>query len=168
MVNKLTNDNKHVQESLSQCVREGMHRQGEAVPLSRQAKSRRSIMTRYSKLSLTVISGLSASLLLAAPATARGGGYYNDYPADYGNRSYSNSNYDDGGYYRDRDYRGNNYRARGCSKGTGGTIIGAVAGGLLGRTVVRRGGDRTAGTIIGAGVGALAGRAIDKSGSRRC
>jgi Glycine zipper 2TM domain len=168
MVNKLTIDNNHVQESLSQSVREDFHRHGEAVHLNLRTKSRRPIMTHTSKLSLALISGLSASLLLASPASARGGGYYNDYPAEYNDRNYNNNNYDDGDYYRERNYRGDNYRGRSCSKGTGGTIIGAVAGGLLGRTVVRRGGDRTAGTIIGAGVGALAGRAIDKSGSRRC
>ena len=43
-------------------------------------------------------------------------------------------------------------------------IIGAVAGGLLGNEVARRG-NKTEGSIIGAAVGALAGRAIDKSDS---
>ena len=72
--------------------------------------------------------------------------------------------YEDGyRYSNDRDYRDyrNNNR---CDKGTGGTIIGAVAGGLLGNEVARRG-NRTEGAIIGAAVGALAGRAIDKSDS---
>lgn len=63
-------------------------------------------------------------------------------------------------YYRNNAYRGN---AR-CDKGTGGTIVGAVAGGLLGNEVSRRG-NKTEGSIIGAAVGALAGRAIDKSDS---
>jgi uncharacterized protein YcfJ len=63
-------------------------------------------------------------------------------------------------YYRNHAYRGN---AR-CDKGTGGTIIGAFAGGLLGNEVARRG-NKTEGSIIGAAVGALAGRAIDKSDS---
>ena len=76
------------------------------------------------------------------------GGYYNGY-----DRSYS-------GYHR--SYRGYNYRYRKCNDGDGGTIIGAIAGGLLGNTVAGRG-DRTVGTILGAGVGALAGRAIDRS-----
>jgi Glycine zipper 2TM domain len=125
-------------------------------------------MTRNSKLSMVLLSGISASLLLISPAIARGGGgYYNTYPVDYGNRHYQGSYDDDGGYYGDRDYR-RDARDRRCSKGTGGMIIGAVAGGLLGRTVVSRRGDRTAGTIVGAGVGALAGRAIDRSGGRRC
>ncbi|VAV96601.1 hypothetical protein MNBD_ALPHA04-174, partial [hydrothermal vent metagenome] len=43
----------------------------------------------------------------------------------------------------------------------GGTIIGAIAGGLLGNEVARRG-DKTVGTIIGGAAGALAGRAIDR------
>jgi hypothetical protein len=62
------------------------------------------------------------------------------------------------------DRRGNGYRGgRGrCDKGTGGTIIGAIAGGLLGNSVAGRG-DRGVGTIVGAGVGALAGRAIDRN-----
>ena len=83
------------------------------------------------------------------------------------------SGYDRNGYrgydrsYRgyDRNYRGYNrsYRARQkCNDGDGGTIVGAIAGGLLGNTVAGRG-DRTIGTILGAGVGALAGRAIDRS-----
>jgi hypothetical protein len=86
------------------------------------------------------------------------GGYYDGY--DRGYRGYDRS-------YRgsDRSYRGYNrsYRARQkCNDGDGGTIVGAIAGGLLGNTVAGRG-DRTLGTILGAGVGALAGRAIDRS-----
>ena len=51
-----------------------------------------------------------------------------------------------------------------CSSSTG-TIIGAIAGGLLGREIAGRG-DRTVGAIIGAGAGALAGRAIDRNDCR--
>lgn len=76
--------------------------------------------------------------------------------------------YNDDGYYsyRDRDNYRYHRRDRGyrCDKGTGGTVIGAVAGGLAGREIARRG-NRTEGAIIGAAVGALAGRAIDKSDS---
>lgn len=73
--------------------------------------------------------------------------------------------------YARPDYRGNDdsarYRApKRCSDGTAGAIIGAIAGGLLGRTI-DRGGDRSAGTLLGAGGGALAGRAIERSGSRQ-
>jgi Glycine zipper 2TM domain len=74
--------------------------------------------------------------------------------------------YEDDGYYNydNRGYYGDNRRARKCDRGTGGTIIGAVVGGLAGREVARRG-NKTEGVIIGAAVGALAGRAIDKADS---
>ncbi|WP_375292488.1 glycine zipper 2TM domain-containing protein, partial [Sphingomonas melonis] len=62
----------------------------------------------------------------------------------------------DRGYYRDRGY------ARRCNDGTTGTVLGAIAGGLLGRTIDTRG-DRTLGTVLGAGAGALAGRAVERS-----
>ncbi|WP_082813382.1 glycine zipper domain-containing protein [Sphingopyxis terrae] len=66
-------------------------------------------------------------------------------------------------YYDDEDdYRSYHHCRR--RSGTGGLIVGALAGGLLGREVAR---DRGAGTIIGGGVGALAGRAIDR-GQNRC
>ena len=72
-----------------------------------------------------------------------------------------------GDRYYGREYRGddsfNRFRARQkCQDGDGGTIIGAIAGGLLGRTVAGRG-DRTIGTVLGAAGGALAGRAIDRA-----
>ena len=47
-------------------------------------------------------------------------------------------------YYRNYDRR-NNYRChnnRRCDNGTGGTIIGAIAGGLLGHEVIGRRGDK--------------------------
>lgn len=88
-------------------------------------------------------------------------GYYRD--RDRGYRG-------DRGYYRDRGYRGDRgyYRDRGrCrDKGTGGTILGAIAGGLLGHEIGNGRydrGDGTTGAILGAGVGALAGRAIDRN-----
>lgn len=55
------------------------------------------------------------------------------------------------------------YRSCRRDSGTGGLIVGALAGGLFGREIAR---DRTAGAIIGGGVGALAGRAIDRGGQR--
>lgn len=64
---------------------------------------------------------------------------------------------------RYRDYRG--YDRRRCNNDAG-TIIGAIAGGLLGHTVAGRG-DRTLGTVLGAGAGAFAGRAIDRSDDPR-
>lgn len=116
----------------------------------------------------TMIAAMAATV--STPAMAReyrdyrGGGYYEQSGRDNyrGYRNYRN----DRGY---RDYRGyRNYRGERCDKGTGGLIIGAIAGGLLGNEVVGRRGDKTAGAIIGAGVGALAGRSIDRSDGRRC
>ena len=46
-----------------------------------------------------------------------------------------------------------------------GTVVGAVAGGLLGNAV-SHGGGKTGGTIIGAGVGAVAGHEIAKHNGR--
>ena len=98
-----------------------------------------------------------------APAQAQRYGYDQSY-RDGSNRNGYNG-YDRSYRGSDRSYRGYNrsYRARQkCNDGDGGTIVGAIAGGLLGNTVAGRG-DRTVGTILGAGVGALAGRAIDRS-----
>lgn len=67
-----------------------------------------------------------------------------------------------------------NYYGRRCS-GTTGTIVGGVAGALIGREVAkgrrdyygyRRGGDKTAGAIIGGAVGALVGREVGKRSCR--
>lgn len=86
-------------------------------------------------------------------------GHRGNYRGDYYRGGYR------GDYYRGgRGYYGG-YRHRCRDSGTGGTIIGAIAGGLLGNEVgksadYRR--DGTTGAIIGAGVGALAGRAIDR------
>lgn len=92
----------------------------------------------------------------AAFAFDRGHGWSKQRAYD---RGYSRG-YRDADYRRDRYYGG--YRCK-RDNGTGGLVIGAIAGGLLGNQVAR---DKTAGTIIGGGVGALAGRAIDRSDSR--
>jgi hypothetical protein len=110
----------------------------------------------------------AGALIPAAPAAAQS------------HRGYDNGRYEgrrdyreDRGYRNDRGYRGqrNNYRGdRGrnrCSDGTTGTVIGAIAGGLLGNQVAGRG-DRTAGTLLGGVVGGLAGRSIDRGGSNGC
>ena len=78
--------------------------------------------------------------------------------ADAQRRGYRNDSYSQGYHRGQRDYRARQK----CKDGDGGLIIGAIAGGLLGRTVDTRG-DRTVGTLLGAGAGALAGRAIDRS-----
>jgi uncharacterized protein YcfJ len=49
-----------------------------------------------------------------------------------------------------------------------GTVIGAVAGGLLGNSLAH-GGGKTGGALIGAGVGAVAGHQIAKhNGTKHC
>lgn len=106
------------------------------------------------------------SLILSAAAIATVGSAMAPVAAeaqryDRGNRyerQYNDRVYRDNG----RNYR-NNYRARQkCADGDGGTIVGALAGGLLGNTIAGRG-DRTLGTILGAVGGGVAGRAIDRS-----
>jgi uncharacterized protein YcfJ len=109
----------------------------------------------------------TATLGLATPAAAQNGYYsrdgYSSYDARYNrdNRRYDRRDYR---AYDRRDYRNDrrNYRNyRQCDNGTGGTVIGAIAGGLAGHEIAGRG-DKTVGTIIGGAVGAIAGRAIDK------
>ena len=124
--------------------------------------------------------GLGSLVATATPAMAQGryydrGDYYRGYNGDRGYRNNHYRGYRGDRYYRNNYYRGDNrgYRYRGgyrCrDNGTGGTIIGAIAGGLLGNEIGRssgsygRRGDGTTGAIIGAGVGALAGRAIDRN-----
>lgn len=69
----------------------------------------------------------------------------------------------DGLSENDRIYRGNDGRYY-CKRddGTEGTIIGGLAGGVLGN-IIAPGGSKTLGTILGAGAGALGGRAIDRN-----
>ncbi|MEH3047483.1 glycine zipper 2TM domain-containing protein [Sphingomonas adhaesiva] len=118
-----------------------------------------------------------------APVAAQAQDYY------YGDRHDARA-YDDDGYrdhdrayreayrdgwnraprYAEYDRRGDDrdarYRYRRCQDGTVGTLVGALAGGLLGRTIDRRG-DRTLGTVIGAGAGALAGNAVARADNPR-
>ena len=110
---------------------------------------------------------LGATALVPATAEAQryGGGYergYDGYQGGYRDRGYDRG-YDRSDY---REYRGNdrryNYRSRRGCDNTGGTLIGALAGGLLGHTIAGRG-DRTLGAVLGAAGGGLAGNAIAKS-----
>lgn len=115
----------------------------------------------------------TATLGMAAPAAAQNGYYdrdgYSSYYSGYDRDDRRYNRYDRRDYRRDRRdyrndrryYRDNRRHYRQCDKGTGGTVIGAIAGGLAGHEIAGRG-DRTVGTIIGGAVGALAGRAIDK------
>lgn len=112
----------------------------------------------------------ATAIVPAAPAMARDHYYENSrgYNDGYYNRGYDNRRYHRGDrYYGNRNYRGYAYRGKRCDSGTGGTIIGAIVGGLLGNEVAGRG-DKTTGVIIGGAAGALAGRAIDRSDGRRC
>lgn len=119
------------------------------------------------------VSGMIAAVLgataLIAPVVADAQRYDGGrYEQAYGNA------YRDGYNRPPREYRGDGrrgydrhgYAPRRCSSGTTGTIVGAIAGGLLGRTIDTRG-DRSLGTILGLGGGALAGRAIDRSNNPR-
>ncbi len=138
---------------------------------------------------ITLSAAVAASALVALPSAAQADhrdGYY----GDRYERSYRGDRYDRGGYYgdrydrgySDRGYYGRNqayygdryYDGRRCS-GTTGTIVGGIAGALLGREIDRSGsrsryyGRRdggTTGAIIGGAIGALGGRAIDKSSCR--
>ena len=114
----------------------------------------------------------SVAVVPAAEAQRYGGGYgYGDaarYEQPYRD-GYRQHGYGARGYYQ-RGYDGRGYDARrydgrgdrGCNDGTAGTLIGALAGGLLGRAIDGRG-DRALGTVLGAGAGALAGHAVGKS-----
>ncbi len=121
--------------------------------------------------------GAASLAVTATPAMARDGWGRHYERGDYyrGDRGRYRGDYYRGDrrvyrgdrYYRNNSYRGyrGGYRCR--DNGTGGTIIGAIAGGLLGNEVGKGSGrygrgDGTTGAIIGAGVGALAGRAIDR------
>ena len=134
-------------------------------------------MLKMVPLSLAALMSV-ATLGVAAPAAAQNGYYdrdgYSSYDARYGrdDRRYDRRDYRD---YDRRDYRSDRRYYRGdrrnyrqCDNGTGGTVIGAIAGGLAGHEIAGRG-DRTVGTIVGGAVGAIAGRAIDKGndGCRR-
>lgn len=118
-------------------------------------------MTRKA-LSMGIIGSLTALSMAIAPTAAearwhdgsRGGGPGGDYSRGYERGAYARGGYDEGGYRRG-DY-GRRHR---CHGGAGGTIVGAIAGGLLGNAVAGYG-NRGAGTIIGGGFGALAGNAI--------
>ena len=122
----------------------------------------------FRKLSLaaaTLAMGASA-LIPATPAEAQ---RYERYHQDQRYGDYDRGYYQEDRGYREyrRDYRDHrrDYRSRRCNNDAG-TIIGAIAGGLLGNGIAGRG-DRTLGTVLGAGAGALAGRAIDRSDDPR-
>ena len=105
---------------------------------------------------VALVMGASAVVPTAADAQRYRGGYDRGY-------------YDNNRGYRDYDRRYDNRRYnynRRCNGGTTGTIVGAIAGGLLGRAIDTRG-DRTLGTVLGGVGGAVAGNAIEKSNNPR-
>jgi uncharacterized protein YcfJ len=121
----------------------------------------------FNKIILSAAVAGAALTAMPAAAQAQSYGYYNGYGYQQTYRGQYNryDRYDRRAYSRyDRRYR--NHYGRRCGSGTTGTILGAIAGGLLGRAI-DGGRDRTVGTIVGAGAGALAGRAIDRGNCRR-
>ena len=133
------------------------------------------------KKSILALSALSMVAVPAAAQAHRYRGYDNGYSSQGYNNGYNgyNSGYSNGynGYnngYDQRAYSNNGYYGRSygyrqhrCS-GTTGTIVGAGAGALLGRSIGRGSGyyhnnSGTTGTILGAAVGALLGRQVGKS-----
>lgn len=111
---------------------------------------------------------MGSTAIVATPAAAQR--YDRGYGYDQGYRNYDRGYRNDDRRYRndDRRYYRNDRRVsrRDRCDAVGGTVIGAIAGGLLGNTVAGRG-DRTLGAVLGAGAGALAGRAIDRSDDPR-
>ena len=132
-------------------------------------------MTFGKKVAAALSLGLvSVGAIAAALAEARDrhdyrpGVYYRGYDrGGYDRHYYRNRDYRSRDYYRNSryTYKDNRYRCR--DNGTGGAIVGAIAGGLLGNEVAHRG-DKTTGAVLGAAIGAIAGHAIDKNDGRRC
>ena len=93
------------------------------------------------------IAAIAAPTALVVPATGASAQHYRHHHRTH--------------HYKYREWRGRDGR-RYCRKsdGTVGTVVGGVAGALLGRTIDTHG-DRTTGTVLGAAGGALAGHAID-------
>ena len=128
--------------------------------------------------STRMVMGACALVMLPLAACSD---YGNDYGGRPGYASDRNDRHDrrdrqrdrqrdrDGYHIGDNDqiYRDRNGRYY-CKKpdGTTGTIIGGLAGGVLGN-VIAPGDSKTLGTILGAAGGAIAGRAIDR-GNVRC
>lgn len=137
------------------------------------------------KKSMLAISALSMLVVpVAADAHHYRGGYggygqayggYGEGYGGYGAQGYypQQGYYSEQGYYPQQAYGyqnayyGRDYRRHRCS-GTTGTIVGAGAGALLGRSI-GRGNDYyhhhsgTTGAIIGAALGALVGREVGRS-----
>ncbi|MES2444099.1 MAG: glycine zipper 2TM domain-containing protein [Pseudomonadota bacterium] len=115
-----------------------------------------------------------ATGLAATPASAQRAHGYVQQDSYYEDDGYQRDYRDQRGYERgyQRDYRDDGYRGQPrhyrsnqrCRSGSTGTILGAVAGALLGGEIGRGNGYRRSGTgtVVGAGAGALIGREIDR------
>lgn len=174
-------------ESPDKGIKDEAQGDGQSTPRTAAQWNKENVMLKK----ITLAAAVAATSLTALPAAAearhrdgyydsgryersyrsdrgyRNNGYYGNSRA-YRNNGYYNRNYG-GNYYNRRGYDDRYYGRRSCS-GTTGTIVGGVAGALLGREVDRGGNSRygrrdsgTTGAIIGGAIGALAGRAIDKA-----
>lgn len=109
-----------------------------------------------------MIAALAAAPLAACSSYGDGGPRYgSSRPYDGGYRGGGYVLGDDDQIYRDRD--GRYYCKR--PDGTTGTIVGGLAGGVLGN-IIAPGGSKTLGTILGAAGGAIAGNIIDRRNVR--
>jgi hypothetical protein len=118
-------------------------------------------MFRWSKLARGVL--IASAMLM--PVVAESRPHHRSHPTSspaYGD-DYERAGY---GYPPDGDDRRPQRRERRdyrqCDRGTTGTLLGAIAGGLLGNVAVGRHGNGTAGTLLGAGAGALVGNAAGR------
>ena len=121
-----------------------------------------------------VLGMVAAAVAIPTAASAQPGYYGGGYNGGYYGNSYGgqySSYYDRSGYYSGPTWRGNDGRYY-CrrSDGSTGTIVGGVAGAVIGSQVAGRG-DRTIGAILGGAVGALIGNSVDRgnrNGRYRC
>jgi hypothetical protein len=128
----------------------------------------------FKRLALSTAVAVSALTAIPAAAQAQNGyGYYDTRGNGYHNQYRRNDNrynqrYDRRYSQRYSGRRYGNHYGYSCRRDNGstGTILGAIAGGLLGREIAGRG-DRTVGTIIGGAAGALIGREVDRDGNCR-
>lgn len=119
-----------------------------------------------------LILALAAGAMTVAGCTTADAQYrgYDGYHSQRDYRHYDRRNNYRNNYRYERGrthaWRGSDGRYR-CrrSDGTTGTVVGAIAGGLLGRTIDRSG-DRTLGTVLGGVGGAVLGREIDRKDCR--
>ena len=103
---------------------------------------------------IAAVAAMTATTVAPTAVEAHGRRYRDHHQLSRYDRGYDNRGYDNR-YYGET-------RAR-CRSGTTGAILGAAAGALLGREVLR---DKGTGTILGAAAGGLGGRALTRD--KRC